>query len=133
MLDLLGGQVLLLFASAGTAVPYVQSGKIKALGVTGATRTAALPDVRTVAEQGLKGYEASNWFGLVGPKSVPSEIVTRMNAVLNAALAAPDVQEGIRRQGYTPAPGTPQQFAERIKLDLAKWGSIIRERKLSFE
>jgi tripartite-type tricarboxylate transporter receptor subunit TctC len=132
MLDLLGGQVRLLFASAGTAVPYVQGGKIKALGVTGATRTAALPDIPTVAEQGLKGYEASNWFGLVGPAALPPEIVTRTNMAMNGALAVPGVQEGIRRLGYAPAPGTPSQFAERIKLDLAKWGGIIRERKLSF-
>ena len=133
MLDLLGGQVLLLFASPGTSVPHLQTGKIKALGVTSPTRIAALPDVPTVAEQGLKSYEAVNWFGLVGPAAMPVEIVTKINAALNAGLALAGVQDGIRRLGYTPAACTPQQFAERIKLDLAKWGAIIRERKITLE
>lgn len=133
MVDLLGGQILLLFASPGTSVPQIQSGKIKALGVTSPARLAALPDVPTVAEQGVRDYEALNWFGLIGPAPMPTEIVTRINGALNAALSVTAAADAIRRLGYTPAPGTPQQFAQRIKLDLAKWGAIIRSRKLTLE
>ncbi len=133
MVDLIGGQVPLLFASIGTSVPYIQSGKIKALGVTSATRAAALPSVPTVAEQGLGGYEVTMWFALVGPSKLPVEVVSRLGAALKDALADTAVQAAIKRQGYDPTPSTPQQLHDRIQTDLAKWSKVIHDRKLRFD
>jgi len=133
MIDLIGGQVPLLFASIGTAVPYIASGKIKALGVTSATRATALPAVPTVAEQGLSGYEVTMWFALVGPAKLPVEAVSRLRGSLTDTLADTAVQTAIKRQGYEPAPSTPQQLQARIQTDLAKWNEVIRDRKLTFE
>lgn len=133
MIDLIGGQVPLLFASIGTSVPYIASGKIKALGVTSATRATALPTVLTVAEQGLSGYEVTMWFALVGPSKLPVEVVSRLGGALSDTLADTAVQAAIRRQGYEPTPSTAQQLHQRIQTDLAKWSKVIRDRKLTFE
>ena len=133
MIDLVGGQVPLLFASIGSAMPYIQSGKIKALGVTSATRAATLPNIPTIAEQGLTGYEMTMWFALIGPPKLPTEIAARLGATLKDTLADSAVQIAIRRQGYEPTPSTPQQLHDRIQTDLAKWSKVIGDRKLNFE
>ena len=133
MVDLLGGQVPLLFASMGSAISYIESGKIKALGVTSPARAAALPAVPTFAEQGLTGYEATSWFALVGPSKLAIEVVSRLATALTDTLADTLVLNAIRRLGYEPAPSTPQQLHDRIRVDLAKWGTLIRDRKLTFE
>jgi len=133
MVDLVGGQVPLLFASMGSAVPYIDSSKIKALGVTSARRAAALPTVPTVAEQGLVGYEATTWFALVGPAKLPVDVVSRVGGALTDTLADTAVQTAIKRQGYEPAPSTPQQLCDLVQTDLAKWGKVIRDRNLKFE
>jgi tripartite-type tricarboxylate transporter receptor subunit TctC len=133
MIDLIGGQVPLLFASIGTAVPYIASGKIKALGVTSARRATALPTVPTVAEQRLSGYEVTMWFALVGPSKLPVEAVSRLGSALSDTLADTSVQTAIKRQGYEPTPSTPEQLHDRIQTDLAKWGKLIRARKLTFD
>ncbi len=130
--DLVGGQVPLLFSSMATAIPHVQNGKIKAIAVTSTKRASALPDTPTVAEAGLAGFDASVWFALVGPAKLPSDIVTKANQALNAALAEPAVQEAIRRQGYDPVAGSPAEFAERLRADYEKWGKVIRDAKISF-
>lgn len=133
MIDLIGGQVPLLFASIGTALPFIASGKIKALGVTSAKRAAALPAVPTVGEQGLGGYEVTMWFALLGPSKLPTETVSRLAGALTDTLADAAVQTAIKRQGYEPTPSTPQQLHDRIKTDLAKWSKVIRDRKLTLE
>lgn len=130
--DLVGGQVPLLFSSMATAIPHVQTGKIKAIAVTSTTRASALPDVPTVAEQALPGFEASVWFAMVGPAKLPSAIVEKVNGAMNAALADPRVQDAIRRQGYEPVPGTPDGLARQIRADYDKWGKVIRDANISF-
>lgn len=130
--DLIGGQVPLLFSSMATAIPHVKTGKIKAIAVTSSTRASALPDVPTVAEQGLPGFEASVWFAMVGPAGLPAEIVARVNEAMNAALNDPAVQEAVRKQGYEPAPGSVKAFADRIRADHEKWGKVIRDANISF-
>ena len=87
----------------------------------------------TFAEQGLTGYEATSWFALVGPSKLPIEVVSRLGTALTDTLADSIVQNAIRRLGYEPVPGTPQQLHDRIRFDLAKWGKLIRDRKLTFE
>ncbi|MFM1990754.1 MAG: hypothetical protein RJA99_3711 [Pseudomonadota bacterium] len=131
--DLAGGQVPLLFSSMSTAIPFVQQGKIVALGVTSATRASALPEVPTVAEQGLPGFEATLWFGLVGPAKLPAEVVTKSHAALTAALADRAVQDAIRRQGYEPVPGSTAEFAARIRADADKWAKVVRDAKIAFD
>jgi len=133
MFDLVGGQVPLLFASIGSALPYIESGKIKALGVTSAKRAAALPTVPTVAEQGLGGYEVTMWFALVGPSNLLVEAASRLGGALTDTLADTAVQTALKRQGYEPTPSTAQQLHDRIQTDRAKWSKVIRERKLTFE
>ncbi len=133
MVDLIGAQVPLLFASIGSAMPYIQSGKIKALGVTSATRAAMLPTIPTIAEQGLDGYEVTMWFALIGPSKLPVEAVSRLSGALTDALADTAVQTAIRRQGYEPTPSSPQQLHDRIQSDLAKWSKVIHDRKLTFD
>jgi len=131
--ELMGGQIPLLFASMGTAVQHVASGRMKPLGVTSDRRAGVLPNVPTVAEQGYPGYEASVWFGLVGPPGLPAAIVATVNKALGVALANPEVQEQIRRLGYDTMPGTPQELQARVAADLVKWGKVIREKKIIFE
>lgn len=130
--DLIGGQVPLLFSSMATAIPHVQTGKMKAIAVTSLTRASALPDVPTVAEQGLPGFEASVWFAMVGPANLPAEIVAKVNRAINAALADPKVQDSIRRQGYEPVSGPPDGLAAQIRADHEKWGRVIRDAKIVF-
>jgi tripartite-type tricarboxylate transporter receptor subunit TctC len=133
MTDLLGGHIKLLFASMGTAVPHVRSGKIKALAVTSTARVPAIPDVPTVAELGQPGFEALIWFGIVGPAKLPQEVVEKTSRALNAALGDNTVQDAIRNLGYEPMPVSPAQFAATIKSDLEKWGRVVREAKIKAE
>ncbi|HZH05489.1 MAG TPA: tripartite tricarboxylate transporter substrate binding protein [Lautropia sp.] len=130
--DLVGGQIPLLFSSMTTAIPYVQSQKIKAIAVTFPTRASALPETPTVAESGLPGFDASVWFAMVGPAKLPEDIVSKVNQALNAALAEPGVQDSLRRQGYEPVRGSAADLARQIRSDYEKWGKVIREAKISF-
>ena len=131
--ELMGGQIPLLFSSMGTAVPHLATGKMKAIGVSSEKRAGVVPNVPTIAEQGYPGYEASVWFALVGPAGLPAPIVTTVNKALAVALANPEVQEQIKRLGYDTMPGSPQDLARIISADLAKWGKVIREKKIAFE
>jgi tripartite-type tricarboxylate transporter receptor subunit TctC len=132
MADLIGGQVPFLFSSMGAAVPHVASGKIKAIAVTSLGRASALPDVPTVAEAGFAGFEASLWFGMVGPAKLPEAIVGKLNEAINIALADASVQAAIRKAGYEPVPGSPADFARTIRADFEKWGKVVRDAKIVF-
>jgi len=127
MTDLLGGHIPLLFASMGTAVSHIKSGKIKGLAVTSATRVPAIPQVQTVAELGFPGFEAVTWFGLVGPAKLPAEIVAKINQALNKALDDKGVQDAIRNIGYEPSPVSPALFAGLVRDDVEKWRKVVRE------
>jgi tripartite-type tricarboxylate transporter receptor subunit TctC len=131
--ELLGGQLPLLFSSMGTAVPYVKAGKIKALGVTSPDRASVLPDVPTIAEQGYPGFNATVWFALVGPPGLANDIIARMNQALRMTLDDPQVQDGIRKQGYEPSPTMPQGLLDRIRSDLVKWGKVVRDANIVIE
>lgn len=131
--DLVGGQIPMLFASTGTALPFIQSGKMRALAVTSASRSSVLPDVPTVAEQGYPGYDATVWFALVAPAGLPPEVSSKVHRALQASLSELAVQQALRRQGYEPIPGAPEVMSTRVRSDLAKWGLLIRDKKISFE
>ena len=126
MTDLLGGQINLIFATAASAVPHIKSGKINAIAVTTANRSKLVPDLPTVSEAGLKGFEANNWNGLMVPAKTPRPIVDRLNKEFTAVLNMPDVKDILFKQGLDAAPGTPDSFAAYIKSETAKWAKVIK-------
>jgi tripartite-type tricarboxylate transporter receptor subunit TctC len=130
MTDLLGGQILSSFASAPTAVPHVKSGKIRALGTTGATRSSFLPDVPTIAEAGFPGYETINWYAFVAPAKTPRDILERLHRDITGALKAPDVREQLLAAGMEPAPGTPENLAATIEREYKTWARVVKEAKI---
>jgi len=125
--DLLAGQVDLLFAPSQTVIQHVRAGKLKALATTGARRTETLPDLPTVAESGLPGYEALGWFGLLAPAATPKPIVERLSADANRVLADRDVRSRMIALGADPRGNTPEEFAHFIRADQAKWAKLMRE------
>jgi|KBSMisStandDraft_5_1062788.scaffolds.fasta_scaffold156911_2 tripartite-type tricarboxylate transporter receptor subunit TctC len=126
MIELVGGQVQLVFATPPTAVPQIKSGKIRGLAVTTLKRSSVMPDLPTISESGLKGYDANNWYGVVVPVKTPKPIVTRLNTEIVKALNAPDLKELFFTQGLDPAPSTPEQFGAYIKSELGKWAKVIK-------
>ena len=126
MIALISGEVQLVFATAETAVPQIKSGKIRALGVTMAKRTALLPDLPTIAESGLPGYEANNWYGILLPAKTPRAIVERLHRETVKVLTTPAIKELLFRQGLDASPSTPQEFAAYIKSEIAKWAKVVK-------
>jgi len=126
--DLLAGQIDLMFAPAQTVMPHVQAGKLKALAVTSAKRSATLPDLPTAAESGLPGYEAIGWFGLLAPAATPRAVVAKISADANRVLADPQVQQKSVALGAEPSGDTPEEFAKFIRADQAKWSKLMREK-----
>ena len=131
--DLLAGQIDLMFAPAQTVMPHVQAGRLNALAVTGARRSSLLPDLPTVAQSGLPGYEAVGWFGLLAPAKTPGAIVAKLSADANKVLADPDVKQKLQIAGAEPAGDTPQEFARFIHDDQAKWSKLMKERGIASE
>ncbi len=126
MADLLGGNINLIFATAASAIGHIKSGKIRALAVSTAKRSGLLPDLPTVAEAGLKGFEANNWYGILAPAKTPRNIVDRLNKEVIAVLGMPDIKEFLFRQGLDVAPSTPEAFAGYIKSEKAQWEKVIK-------
>jgi tripartite-type tricarboxylate transporter receptor subunit TctC len=126
MTDLLGGRIQLMFDNLPSAVPHVRAGRLRALAVTGAERSAALPEVPTVTEAGLPGYEATTWFALFGPAGLPPQVTARLNRVVHAALEGPQMRQRFAELGAEPAAGTPEELTALIRRDTEKWGRVIR-------
>ena len=131
--DLLGGQVQALFDSLATALPNIRAGKLKALGVTSATRSKSAPDIPTLAESGAPGYEATGWFGVLVPAGTPTEIVSKLNGEIGSILKVPEVEERFLKFGAEGGGGSPADFARFIQSEQAKWGRIIREAGIKAE
>jgi tripartite-type tricarboxylate transporter receptor subunit TctC len=127
--DLVSGKVDVLFDSLVTGLPHVKDGKLRALAVTSAARTQLAPDLPAVAEV-LPGFESTTWFGLYGPKGLNTEVVSRVNEALNAALADADVKERFARLGAEPTGGSAARFAQIVRADHDKWKAIIAQRKI---
>jgi len=125
MVDLIAGQIQLVFASAPTSVPQIKAGKIRALAVTTARRSAVLPDLPTVAESGLPGFEADNWYGIVTVAGTPRAIIDRLNAEIVRALQSPDVKQMLFTQGLEVKTSTPQAFGAYMKSEFDKWAKVI--------
>jgi tripartite-type tricarboxylate transporter receptor subunit TctC len=124
-LDLLEGRVQMQFGTIPPTLTHIRAGKLRALGVTGAARNAALPDVPTIAEQGLPGYECSLWQGMVAPAATPPAIVTQLEAALTAILDDQQLRATLVRNGIEPEPGGSQTLARRIRDDIGKWRGVI--------
>ncbi|PPE66225.1 tripartite tricarboxylate transporter substrate binding protein [Caldimonas caldifontis] len=124
--DLIGGQVQSMFDNMPSALPHVQGGKLRALAVTSAQRSAAAPDVPTLAEAGVPGYDVQSWFGLNAPKGTPKAIVDKLNAEVNKALALPDVQKRLAELGAVASPMSPAAYDKFIKAEVAKWAPVVK-------
>jgi tripartite-type tricarboxylate transporter receptor subunit TctC len=127
MTDLLGGQVQLMFSDAPTALPHIKSGRVRALGVGSPKRSALVPDVPTIAESGVKGYDAYSWAGVFAPAGTPKEIVVKVNGDIVKALSDPGVKKRLLEAGAEAAPGTPEQFGAFLKGEIAKWGKVVKD------
>ncbi len=125
--DLLAGHVPVFFAVISTAVPHVQAGKARGIAVTGTQRAEAVPDIPTIAEAGVPGYAATNWYGLLAPAKTPKPVIDRLNREMVSALKAPEVVEGLKSRGIDAAPSSPAEFAAYIRTENTKWSKIIRQ------
>ena len=128
--DLIGGQLSMSFGTSLSVTPHIRSGRLRALATTGAQRSPAFPELPTVADT-LPGYEASLWYGFIGPARMPPEIVQRLNAEIVAALGFTDVREKLASQGVDAKPSTPDEFARLIASDTTRWAAVVRRLNIS--
>jgi tripartite-type tricarboxylate transporter receptor subunit TctC len=124
--DLLAGQVSMMFDNIPSSLPHIKSGRLKALATTGAKRDPALPDLPTIAEAGVPGYESGVWFGLMVPAGTPKDIITRLNTEAVKGTKAPEFVKRMTDLGYNMIPGTPEQMADLIKVEIARWTPIVK-------
>jgi tripartite-type tricarboxylate transporter receptor subunit TctC len=125
--DVVGGQVPVSFEALLSTLPFVKAGKLKAIAVTTSTRSSLLPNVPTIAESGLPGYEASNWYGFLAPAKTPADIIDRLNREMVKVLQSPEVKDKLASLGAEPVGNSPQAFGELIRTDAAKWKKIVAE------
>jgi tripartite-type tricarboxylate transporter receptor subunit TctC len=125
--DLLGGHVQVAFDNVPNVITQVKAGKLRALGITSPSRAASLPDIPTVAEAGVPGYEVGVWFGMVAPAATPPDVLAKLNAELNKILSLPDVKQKFADQGVDPVGGTRERFGEHLAAQIEKWGKVVKE------
>ena len=131
--DTIGGQTDIFFSSTATAMPQVQAGKLRAIAVTTAKRIPALPDVPTVAESGVPGYDVTLWHGLIGPKGLPRPVVERLNGEVTKALKVKETAAQLQSDGVAPAGGTPEQFLAQIRKEIAIWRKVAADAHVKVE
>ena len=131
--DLLGGQISIMFDNLPSVIPHVRSGKLRAIAISTAKRSADLPDVPTISEAGVPGYEATSWFGMFAPAATPKPVLDKISAALGKVLANAEVKKKIDDQGGEPANETPAQFADFIQKESLKWGKVVKESGASLD
>lgn len=131
--DLLAGRVQVMFSTLGAIEPHLKSGAVRAYGVSSPKRLPQLPDVPTLAEQGVKGYEAAAWQGLIAPPGVPAATVERLNASLRRVLAMDETKKRMQSMGIEPISGTPKEFADYATAQAKLWSSLVKSRDLKVE
>ena len=124
--DVMGGQVQMMFDAVTTMAPMVKSGQLKALGTTGTVRSSVLPNVPTVAEAGVPGYEATIWLGIMAPAGTPKAIVDKLNAEINRVINKAEIKDAWARQGATPMNMSPEQFGRYLRDDIEKWAKVVK-------
>jgi tripartite-type tricarboxylate transporter receptor subunit TctC len=133
MPDVISGQVDMSFPNLPSAVPQVKAGNLRGLGITSAKRSAAAPDIPTIAESGLPGYDMATWYGLVAPANLPVGIRNRLNKELQSILADPKFKDKLIAQGADPMPGSPEQFSTFIKSEMEKWRKLIAQSQITVD
>jgi len=128
--DLIGGQISVMYDTVASCLPHVKAGKLRALAVATAKRSSALPDVPTIAEAALPGFEVTTWFGALAPAKTPKELVTKLNAEMVKILNMPDVQKRLLESGAEPVGDTPEQMAARIKKETEEFGKVVKQAKI---
>jgi len=131
--DTIAGSTQLIFGSVSTTLQFIKSGRLRGLAVTTPRRISALPDLPTVAEAGVPGYEVVLWHGLVAPKGVPRPIVDRLNREANEVLKAKDMGDLLATDGVAPAGGTPEQFRAVIKADIERWRGVVKQANIKVD
>jgi tripartite-type tricarboxylate transporter receptor subunit TctC len=124
--DLLAGQVNMMFDNIPSSLPHIKAGKLRALAVTGSKRASSLPDLPTIAEAAIPGYESYVWFGVVAPAGTPPEVIKRLNAELAKAAVTPEFRDRLTGQGYDVLSTSPEQMTASIRSEMAKWGKIVK-------
>jgi len=133
LIDLMSGQVDFMFDNMPACLPHIKSGKLKAIATSNAQRTSVLPDLPTVAESGLPGFDAGSWFGILAPAGTSRDIVNRLNAVIVKSLSTPELKERLFSQGAAPVGSTPEEFAQHIRTEIAKWSKVIKAANVRVE
>ena len=133
MPDILSGRIASYWATPATALPHIQAGKLRTLATTGLKRSPTLPDVPTIDEQGIKGFEAVNWYAFVGPAKMPADLAERWNKELVKVLSDPAIKEQLLHHGLEPFPGSREDLARYMKKESETWGRVIREAKITGE
>ncbi|MSP97027.1 MAG: tripartite tricarboxylate transporter substrate binding protein [Betaproteobacteria bacterium] len=131
--DLLGGQIHLIFGSAPSTIPLVRANRLRAIAVTTTKRSAAVPDLPTIAEAGVPGYEVVLWYGVLGPKDLPKNIVARWNTEIRKATKLPDMKERLASEGFDIDDSPPAVFQALLKRDVAKWAKVVKDAKVKLE
>ncbi|MBT9477741.1 tripartite tricarboxylate transporter substrate binding protein [Polaromonas sp.] len=131
--DLIGGQTQAMFPGLAAAMPHIRSGRVRPLAVTGLQRHPQLKDIPTLDESGFKGFDAQQWYGVVGPAGMPPAIVKQLNDTLATVLRAPDMREKLAIEAIEPTVMTPEQFGEFIRKDIARWTKVARERNIQLD
>ncbi len=126
LLDLMAGRLHVVFSTAPSAIPHIKTARLRGLAVTTAARSNLVPQLPTVAESGVSGYEAGSWYGIIAPADVPRPIVARLNKEITAVLATPDFREQLMNAGADPMPNTPEQFSAYLKSEITKWAKVIK-------
>lgn len=125
--DLLGGHISMMFDNLPSALPVIKEGKVRPLGVTSAKRSPSAPDIPTLAEQGLPGFDADSWFAIFAPANTPKDVLARLNAELNRIYQLPDVQARLKTLGLDPILGTPEKLASYQRAEIAKWAKVVKD------
>ena len=129
--DLVGGQVPVMFLPMHTVLPYAQGGRVRVLAQSGAKRSAVAPNVPTFDEAGVRGVDVEFWYGMLAPAATPNDVVNKLNGEIAAILKIPEVRDSLRRQGLEPVTSTPEQFAQLIRSDLARWARVVKDARIS--
>jgi len=127
VIDTVAGRVQMFFSTIPAALPHLKSGKLRALAVTSKHRVEMVPDVPTVDESGLPGFEVVGWFGIFAPTGTPKTVIVKLNESINVVLKMPDIRERLARQGLIPGGGSPEDLRDLLSADLSKWGKLIKE------
>jgi tripartite-type tricarboxylate transporter receptor subunit TctC len=132
-IDVVAGHVSIMFNNMLSAVPHIKSGRLRALGVTTRKRSSAVPEVPTIDESGVKGYEVSGWYGVLAPAALPADVLARLNTEINRGIRQPEVVKRLSAEGMDAVGSTPEEFAQRMQREIAKWAAVVKKAGITAE